>query len=186
MHRSKGFTLLELMVALLVSVILFVACFSVFGRFQILASNLNLILERDENLWLAPLLFSRWISTAGNNRWTQSWEGLSIGDEEMAVNSDLDGPDGFPDSQLDSRFEAVVLRRNGSTLQLKSGPGSFQPVLKNISQFQVHDQNLPLLTVQISAVTERPLWFFRRHLSESTILKFYLWNYRPNLFAEVP
>ena len=186
MLRSKGFTLLELMIALLLSIILFLACFSMFNRLEIWAFNLNLFLERDENLWLAPLLFSRWVSSAGNNRWTESWDGLWIQAGQMAVNSDFDGPDGFPDTHLDSRFEAIVLRRKGTNLQLKSGSGSFQPLLRNISQFQADDRNLPLVRVQISAVTQRPLRDLQQHLSESTTLIFYLWNYRPNLFSEAP
>ncbi len=33
---------------------------------------------------------------------------------------------------------------------------------------------------------ERPLWLLNESLRESTIVTIYLWNYRPNLFAEAP
>ena len=186
MHKSKGFTLVELIISMLLSVTLFLAFFSLFDRFQIWASNLNLMLERDENLWLSPLLLSRWIAPAGNNRWTDSWTGLTIEPEEIGANSDMEGPDGFPDSQLSSRFEKITLRQKDSGLQLKSGNGSFQPVLKNISSLRVDSQNLPLINLQISAATERPLWALNESLSQSAVVTIYLWNYRPNLFAEAP
>ncbi len=144
MHKSKGFTLIELIISMLLSITLFLAFFSLFERFEIWTLNLNLMLERDENLWLSPLLLSRWITPAGNNWWTDSWTGLTIEPEEIGVSSDMEGPDGFPDSQLSSPFERITLRQRNSELQLKSGNGSFQPVLENISRLQVNSQNLPL------------------------------------------
>ena len=186
MLKSKGFTLMELLISLFLSVILFLAFFSLFERFEIWSSNLNLMLERDENLWLSPLLLWRWIAPAGNNRWTNSWIGVAIESDEIRVKSDMEGPGGFPDSQLAHRFETIALRWKNSHLQLKSGNGSFQPVLKNISGLQAQNQNLPLISLRISAATERPPRPLNSPLSRSTVLTIYLWNYRSNLFAEAP
>lgn len=186
MPRNSGFTLLELLVAVTLSLSLFLAVLALFQTFQVNTYNLELALERDENLWLAPLLLSRWVSPAGNNRWEESWEGFSTESGELRVNTDIDGPDGFPDGQLASSFEAIAVRGAATGLQLKSGKGSFQTLLKNISLLQLENQDLPLMRLRISARTERPLLNLNESLSSSTLAGFYLWNYRRNLFAEAP
>lgn len=186
MPRSEGVTLLETLIALLVSMTLLLAFFSLFQTVQTLEGNLSLLLERDENFWLAPLLLTRWFTAAGNNRWRQTWEGLSIQSGEVQINSDMDGAQGFPDGVLLSSFETVTLRHKASDLQLKSGSSTFQPLLKNISNFQVDGQALPVASVRIAAVTDRPLVAPHQTVSDSTALLVYIWNYRPNLFAESP
>ena len=134
---SAGYSLLETMVTSAISIIVFAGFFSIFGQFQTWSSNLNLLLERDANLWLAPLLFSRWITPTGNNRWNSAWSGVTVQADRIELNSDIHGPGGFPDSQLSSSFEALVLRSSRFNLQVKSGNGSFQPVIKNVADFQV-------------------------------------------------
>ena len=186
MRKNKGFPLLELMITLLVSTVLFGALFSISAQFQIMAANLTTLLERDENFWLAPLLLTRWILPAGNHRWQQEWDGFSVQAGQLRVNTDIDGPGGFPDRKLKNSFETIALRCRRLNLQLKSGSGTFQPVLKNIFAFDVDSQNTPLLTVNLSAKTDRPLSMTQDRLSDEQTVLFFLWNYRPNLFAEKP
>lgn len=184
MPANKGYTLMEVLVSIIASTTLLLGFLSVVDQFNVWAANLNLLLERDENFWLAPLLLTRWIAPAGNNRWTQTWDGFSTDPVELRVKADIDGSTGFPDAQLTSSFEEISLRHQGLDLQLKSGSGSFQPALKNISLFQIDDRNTALVRVRISSTTERPLLRFRQPISQTSRVVIFLWNYRPNLFAE--
>ncbi len=184
MLKNEGFSLLETMVVSTISIIVFAGFFSIFGQFQTWSSNLNLLLERDENLWLAPLLFSRWITPTGNNRWDSAWSGVTVQADSIELNSDIHGPGGFPDSQLSSSFEALVLRSSRFNLQVKSGTGSFQPVIKNIADFQVDSRDLPLISILLSTATDRPLLATQENLLQSTRFLFFLRNYRSNLFLE--
>lgn len=183
---DSGFSLLEVVLALTISAVLLTSFLTLFDSFQKWNSDLQLLIERDENLWLSPLLLSRWLGPAGNNRWTQSWEGFSSTSGEVAVNSDIDGPAGFPDAALAGSFEMLVLRHSGSTLQLKSGTATFQPLLKNVSGFSVDGASLPLITIHLTAVSDRRLQGVNSDAVEAAVLSFYLWNYRSNLFAEAP
>lgn len=185
MPTNKGYALVEALISILASTILLLGFLSVVDQFNVWAANLNFLLERDENFWLAPLLLTRWIAPAGNNRWTQTWDGFSTDPVELRVKTDIDGSTGFPDAQLTGSFEEISLRHQGLDLQLKSGSGSFQPVLKSISNFQTDDQNLPLVSVRISSTTERPLMRFQQPISQTSRVVIFLWNYRPNLFAEI-
>ena len=186
MRTDKGHTLIETMVASTVSIIVLAAFFSMTGLFQTSSSNLSLLLERDANLWLAPLLLSRWIIPAGNNRWDQAWSGVALGSDRVELKSDIDGPRGFPDSKLSSSFEALVLRSSNSNLRVQSNRGSFQPLIKNIADFKVEFKESGLLSIHLSTVTDHPLSMSREDVPESTELLFFLRNYRSNLFPESP
>jgi len=181
--RNAGHTLVEAMIASSISIIVLAGFFSTIGVFQTGSSNLSLLLERDANLWLAPLLLSRWIIPAGNNRWNQSWSGVTIDTDRK---SDIDGPGGFPDSKLSSSFEALALRSSNSNLRVQSNRGSFQPVIKNIVEFKVDSKESGLLSIRLKTVTDRPLSMTEEDLSVSTELLFFLRNYRSNLFPENP
>ena len=184
--RNAGHTLVETMIASSISIIVLAGFFSTIGVFQTGSSNLSLLLERDANLWLAPLLLSRWIIPAGNNRWDQAWSGVTIDTDRLELKSDIDGPGGFPDSKLSSSFEALVLRSSNSNLRVQSNRGSFQPLIKNIVDFKVDSKESGLLSIRLSAVTDRPLSMIEKILPESTELLFFLRNYRSNLFPENP
>ncbi len=187
MHRSeRGSTLLEMMISVLIGVTFMLAFLSVSRQFQVWASNLNLLLEREDNFWLTPLLLSRWIPPAGNQRWNQEWNGIEAGAGELEINADIDGSEGFPDSELNSSFEAIRLRHSNGNLQLKSGAGSFQPVIKNISGFEPLQAGPSLLQLTVSAVTDRAFLASDHVPLEQEVLIFHLRNYRPNLFAEAP
>ena len=184
--KNAGHSLLETMVASAISIIVFAGFFAIFGQFQTWSSDLSLLLERDANLWLAPLLFSRWIPPTGNNRWDSAWSGVTVQADRLELNSDIHGPGGFPDSQLSSSFEALVLRSSNFNFQVKSGTGSFQPVMKNIADFQVDARDLPLISILLSTATDRPLFATQENLFQSTRFLFFLRNYRSNLFLENP
>jgi len=183
---SAGYTLIETMIASSISIIILAGFFSLTGVFQTWSSNLSLLLERDANLWLAPLLLSRWIIPAGNNRWDQAWSGVTMSTDGIELKSDTDGPGGFPDLKLSSSFEALALRSSNSNLRVQSNGGSFQPLVKNIADFKVHSRENGLLSIHLSAITDRPLSMTEEDLPESTELLFFLRNYRSNLFPENP
>ena len=184
--RNAGHSLVETMIASSISIIVLAGFCSIIGVFQSGSSNLSLLLERDANLWLAPLLLSRWIIPAGNNRWDQAWSGVTISTDRLELKSDIDGPGGFPDSKLSSSFEALELRSSNSNLRVQSNRGSFQPLIKNIVDFNVDSKENGLLSIRLSAITDRPLSMTQEAFLESTDLLFFLRNYRSNLFPENP
>ncbi|MFQ5741802.1 MAG: prepilin-type N-terminal cleavage/methylation domain-containing protein [Acidobacteriota bacterium] len=186
MLKGRGFSLLELLIALALSTLLALAFFSLVTRFQKWTSNLHLLLERDENLRLAPLLLSRYLKPAGNNRWELSWSGLSGQGEGLEIRSDMDGSEGFPDRRLESPFESVALRSQDNQLQLKSGQGTFQPLLKNISALDEVRLTPPTVSLRLTGVADWKLTDADSKIPEPVALCFFIWNYRPNLFAEVP
>ena len=186
MQKSEGFSLLEATITLLISSLFLLSFFSLVDQLNTWTLNLGLLLERDSNLWLSPLLLSRWILGTGNNHWQQAWKGVNLRNRVLELKSDIDGPRGFPDLELASSFEKLVLRCSPPGLQVKSGEGSFQPLLGSISSFQVEDSRMPLLRVRLSAATVRPLFRLKESASESAEIVVLLRNYRPNLFSEKP
>ena len=184
MRKNRGFSSLEMMVASLLSTLVFLGFFLVVEQFQKGCSDIHLLLDRDSNLWLAPLLLSRWIAPAGNNRWDQPWPGVTVQPELLELNSDIHGKGGFPDSELSSSFEALQLRASRTNLQVKSGQGSFQPVIKNIAGLTFDSEQMPMITIRLEAVTDRPPFFFEGNLLETVEFFVLLRNYRPSLFRE--
>ncbi|MFB3141437.1 MAG: hypothetical protein ACE1Z2_01385, partial [Acidobacteriota bacterium] len=104
----------------------------------------------------------------------------------IELKSDIDGPGGFPDSKLSSSFETLALLSSNSNLRVQSNGGTFQPLLKNIVDFKVDSKENGLLSIRLSAITDRPLSMTQEDFSESTELLFFLRNYRSNLFPENP
>ena len=185
MGSSSGTTLLETLVAVALSGILFASFFTVFGQTQTVISNLNLLLERDQNLSLLPLLLSRWIPSAGNNRWSFNRAGWSIESGRLYLNSDTDGPSGFPDGKLRAPFEELVVKCEKGNLKVRSGRGGFQPILKNIRKWELTSVK-GKIQVKISAELDRPYLNWKYDGVEQVHLDFFLRNYRPSLFAENP
>ena len=184
MLRNDGFSLLEMLVALAISAVLTLSFFALILQFQKWGSNLDLLLDRDQNLRLAPLLLCRYLQEAGNNRWRQNWSGVKFDGDRLEIRSDSDGAGGFPDFRLEAPFESIALRHQANELKLKSGPGSFQPLLRNIAALEGVDLIPPILSVRIRAITDRNLADLNQPDSESISLDFFLWNYRSNLFPE--
>ena len=185
MANESGFSLLELMVSAALTVIVSLAFLTTCTQFQDWASNLTQILERDDNLRMAPLLLSRFLLPSGNQKWTNDLTYFVAGTSQIELRSDIDGSDGFPDLQLASPFEDIALRVNAETMQLRSGKGSFQPLLKNIHSLESLYRRGDLLDLELVASTERPLKQAQKTDSETIQLSFYLPNFRPTLFPEV-
>jgi len=180
-RKNDGFTLIELLVGLALSVILGLALLSFVQQFQNWNSNLGLLMERDEQLRQAPLLLSRYLAAAGNNRF-QSGDGLQVGLDRIRARADLEGEDGFPNNRLGEAFEAVTLRRGPEDLQLQSGKGGFQPLLKHIQDFSASQWDPPLLKIRVGARTGRELQAIGGRAERDVEILIYIWNYRPNLF----
>jgi prepilin-type N-terminal cleavage/methylation domain-containing protein len=68
MLRSDGFTLLELMISVGLALILSSALFMCLRQAQVLAGDLEGLMDRDENLKLAPVLLAQWISRMAVSR----------------------------------------------------------------------------------------------------------------------
>jgi len=184
LRTGRGFGFFEMMVASMLSGLIFLGFLVVIGQFQKGCSDLNLILERDSNFWLAPLLLSRWIAPTGNNRWEQPWPGVVVQPGLLELNSEIHGKGGFPDSELSSSFESLRLRASKSNLQVKSGQGNFQPVIKNIASMSFDSEQMPVITIRLEAGTDRSPSSFEGNLLETMELSILLRNYRPSLFLE--
>jgi len=139
-------------------------------------------MDRDENLKLAPVLLAQWISGVGNRKATQPWSGISVDGMALAARSDFDGPDGFPDGELEGSYEDIELEQGSDSLRLRSGGGSPQPFLRRISQMAVSREGDDLISIGLTG--SAALLSTETELEELTDLQFYLWNFRRNLFFE--
>lgn len=185
MQRNSGATLIEALLGLAIGSLLFVAFLGGVAPVQSLTWDLSALHDRDSTLCLAPLLFCKWISGAGNNRPHVS---ASVRNETgvLRLESDMDGTDGFPDGDVNDNYESISIRGNGADLQLKSGNGTFQPVFRNVGTFQAVVTNPTLLRLKMGAEVDKTMIrvpsIGLKHLSFDV----YLWNFRPNLFEESP
>lgn len=177
---AAGVSLLELLVAVGLFTVLTAALLSWVWTFQHSSGLLNRSLERDENLRLAPLLLARYLSSAGNGQWGGSWQGIDTGDSMLRVQADIDGDEGFPDGRLDGRFERLWLSRSRSDLRLRSGGGSFQPLLTRITGFTVRRPAVTLLAIDVEGESS-PMPGSPWRPKEILKIDFFLSNYRPSL-----
>ena len=184
MPRDKGFTLLELMVSLTIFVLFTGAFFSAWQQLQLGSADLASLFERDQNLYLSTLLLSRWLPPAGNHHQHLSQSGVTGGPNTLEVTGDIDGPSGFPDASLNQSFERIALRQRNDALQLRSGRGSFQSLIEGISDFQITPAaSSTELTLESNAASLRNP---EKENTRSVAARFFLWNYRINLFAKKP
>ena len=184
MRPNRGFGLYELLLVLSISGVLLSGLFLCFFRIQNVAHDICLMADRNRNLWMAPPLFLQWTAAAGNNRWNQAWTGLDIEVEPVSFRADIDGSGGFPDGELSSSFEEISFRLVSGSLSVRSGSGSFQPVFRTISSFEVESVEESLVEFRWTAATVSPLQQTLRHDVDSAALKVHLWGYRTNLFEE--
>lgn len=184
MPRNRGFSLIELLVALALSVLLGLAMLTLMRQFLEWNGNLGLLMDRDERTRQGPLLLSRHVTAAGNNRWSGIWTGMRIAGDELRVASDITGEDGFPDGRLADSFETVALRCRSGQLQIRSGRSGYQPLLKNVREFQAERWAPPLLRLRLVLQTDRRLRGVRSDSLEPLELDFHVWNYRRNWFEE--
>jgi prepilin-type N-terminal cleavage/methylation domain-containing protein len=182
MRRSKGFTVLELMIAVVLALVLGSALFMSLRQVQLLAGDLEGLMDRDENLKLAPALLAQWVSGAGNRRLVEAWPGISVDGAELACQSDFDGPEGFPDGKLAASYEDIRLEQGSDALRLRSGDGSPQPFLRRISEMSVSRKNDDLVSIGLTGSASL-LSSDVEHLAIAN-LEIYLWNFRRNLFFE--
>ncbi len=151
MTTETGSTLLETVWALLLAIILAGASFSVAVRFQECADITGAVLERDSSLKLLPLLCSTWLSAGGCSVEPGSVEFPLLAGDRIRSWADLDGPDGFPDGDLDEPFENVAVGVSGGSLTLQSGRGSAQPALTCLSEGRFRQETPALILFEFTA-----------------------------------
>ncbi len=186
MPKNKGATLIELLLSLAVGCVIFLALLGAITPLQTLTWDLSTLYDRDSTLCLAPLLLCKWIAGAGNNRAGQNWTGIQLDGDSLQAMSDTEGKKGFPDGHLNESYESIAVRRKGSDLQIKSKTGSFQPAFKNFTDFSADLADLPLLSLTIGTDVDAALIRMTKTAARQRVFKIYLWNYRPNLFEEIP
>lgn len=184
MPKNRGFSLIELLVALALSILLGLAMLTLIRQFVQWNANLGLLMDRDQRSRQGPLLLSRHLAAAGNNRWGGSWTGLRVAADELLLNADITGEEGFPDGRLADAFESVALRLRSGQLQIRSGRSGYQPLLKNVHEFAVERWSPPLLRLRLVLRTERRLGGVGADSLEPVPLDFHVWNYRRNWFEE--
>lgn len=184
MRANNGYSLIELMVALLISTVLAGALFSLLNQVQIFSTCLASMEEQLLNLHLTPVLLVQWLAPAGCNLETDaglSPPGIRILEEGVSVRSDNDGRDGFPDGALDSSFEDIQIRQGEDGLVLKSGRGSFQPVLRVVEGFSAAAQSERLLELDFEAGLGSEFSVLGSERSSYRVNVF-TWNYHETLF----
>ena len=176
-----GFSLIEMLLATAASALLFSLFLGVFDQAQTTVTNLTRLMERDRNLILAPVLLGGWILGAGNREWDRFGDGILIQSGILRIESDLDGKEGFPDGRVDGNFESLSLRCRTDHLQLKSGGGSFQAILKHIRQWEILMEGR-LLTLRLTGAVSPNLMHWKGDGETVETIRYTLRNYRPNLF----
>lgn len=179
---QRGGSLLELLVALLVGTIVTGGAFLCVNQFQRTADHLTALLDRDQSLVIAPLLLERWVAVAGCAL-QDSDRGLTISGTVLQVGADIDGPDGFPDGLLESPFESIEIRSSRDALQLRSGDGSFQPVLNFVRSLDFAHETETLLRIRLKAASSLRLGSIDPPAVERRFAV-HLWNRRAELFKE--
>jgi len=183
-RKKAGYTLIELLLALLLTTVLITAAFSALQSVQIWSQNLDQLVGRDENLRTAPILLVRWIAHAGANRHSQRWPGISLGTGTLQVQSDFDGEAGFPNGKLTESFENLSIRLMKNELQVRSGSGNFQPFLKQITAFDARLESPSLLLIELNSTTSTTLAGIKENRAAAVALRTWLPNYASNLFPE--
>jgi len=183
--KNKGATLIEALIALSIGPLLVVAFLGAVAPVQSLTWDLSALHDRDSTLCLAPPLLCKWISGAGNNRVDRSTCVRADGNI-LHLQSDMDGSNGFPDGDVDESYESVSIRQNGSDLQIRSGAGSFQPAFRNVHSFHADLADSRLLRLALAADADKALIRVPSTGPKPITFDLYLWNFRPNLFGEVP
>ena len=178
---ERGFSLIESLLATAASVLLFSLFLGVFDQAQTTVANLTRLMERDRNLILAPVLLGGWILGAGNREWNRTGDGILIQSGVLRIESDLDGEDGFPDERVDGNFESLSLRCRTDHLQLKSGGGNFQSVLRQVRRWEVQMDGRSL-NLRVTGAVSPNLLHWRSDGETTETIRYTLRNYRPNLF----
>lgn len=178
---ERGFSLIESLLATAASALLFSLFLGMFDQAQTTVTNLTRLMERDRNLILAPVLLSGWILGAGNREWNRTGTGIRIESGILRIESDLDGNNGFPDGQVDDSFERLSVRCQTENLQLKSGGGSFQSVLKQIRRWEISMDGRSL-NLRLTGAVSPNLLHWRSDGETTDSIRYTLRNYRPNLF----
>ena len=181
MLAEKGFTLIEILVTITCSTILFLALFSSFTSMLSWMGRMNSALERDENVDLVPLILAPLLTHAGNNRQAFPQPPVELQGNELIVRSDTSGTDLFPDGGLDDPFELLSFRQGTDQLQMKSGQGSYQPLLNHVAEVTWLLEREELLHLNLEARSSGPGSgpLSRRRLQ----LVLFLPNLQPTLFA---
>ncbi len=182
MRAEKGFTLIEVVVAITCSTLLFLALFSTCESLLSWMGRFNSALERDENLDLAPLILAPLLTQAGNNYGAFPQAPIELREGELVVRSDISGTQGFPDGDLDDPFELCSIRQSTKQLQIKSGRGSYQPLLNHVAGVSWFLEGEGLLNVNLEALSSGPGSgpLSRRRLE----LTLFLPNLQPSLFGD--
>ena len=150
---------------------------------QILSYDFSQRCDRDSNLWIAPLLLTEWAAAAGNNRWSHPWVGIEVDGGSVCLRSDIDGHGGFPDNDLSESYEDIALEQRNESLAIRSGAGSFQPVIRNIISFESERHKDDLLILRWSGRTDQRLKTTGAEESDSVEMNIHLANYCVSLFS---
>ena len=178
---ERGFSLIESLLATAASALLFSLFLGVFDQAQTTVTNLTRLMERDRNLILAPVLLGGWLLGAGNREWNRTGDGILIESGILRMESDLDGRRGFPDGRVDGNFESLSLRCRTDHLQLKSGGGNFQSVLKQIRQWEIRMDGR-LVNLRLTGAVSPDLLHWKSDGQTTETIRYTLRNYRANLF----
>lgn len=180
-QHQRGSSLLEVLIALFVGTLVAGGAFLCVHEFQRTADLLTSLLDRDRSLVVAPLLLERWVAAAGCHL-GETEQGIDIFDSFLRVRADFDGPDGLPDGLLASPFESVAIRSSGNSLRLRSGAGSFQPVLDCVAAARFSFEEEALVRVDLTLASSARLGHNPPTLDRPFLI--HLWNRRPQLFEE--
>lgn len=181
--NERGYSLMEMTMALAISATLMSSLMFSLNYVQILSHDFSLRSDRDGNLWIAPLLLIEWVAAAGNNRWGHPWVGVKVDGGSACFKSDIDGQGGFPDNDLSESYEDIALEQRSESLAIRSGAGSFQPVIRNIVTFESERRKDDLMILRWSGRTDQKLRTTGAEEPDSVEMNIHLSNYCVSLFS---
>lgn len=152
---SRGFSLMECLVALFLGTLVLGALVTGLLQFQRIAQAVQLTAERDRDHHLAPVLLARWAMAAGNG--LPPPRSLDVAGGQVGIRADLEGNRGFPDGDLDDPFEDIAIRFREGSLQLRSGRGRFEPFLRHVADLRVSTASDRIRVELVSRVADAQL-----------------------------
>jgi prepilin-type N-terminal cleavage/methylation domain-containing protein len=171
--RAAGFSLVEMLIAMLILGVLTASLFPLLNDFQREAAYRSETQAVLDNIRVAVETLEKYIRQAGNDPHGAGFQGITIiSDRAVAIQSDLKGSHGSdkgdPNGDIDGSDETVTLRFNpaNQSVEIVAG-GAAQIVCNHVSdlKFRYYDSDGNLTTdgsrvrriaVTISGLADRP------------------------------
>ena len=159
---DRGFTLVELMIAMAVGLVLLGAMYGVFTMHNKIFGTQEQIAEMQQNARTAMDMMTREIRMAGYNPTGAPFDGITYSASQLQVKADLDG------NETIAGQENIIYKHDSANYQITRNIGSGdQPLIENVQTFTFDyldstgsatptSANIRQIRITITARTARP------------------------------